>query len=794
MKMNRLLLPLIAGAFVLVAPSLRADEEQDLIATLQSSASAPAKCTACVRLRVVGTVKAVPAVAALLGEERTSHAARYALEGMPFPEAVAVLRQALGTTSGLIKAGLIDSLGWRHDGESVPLLIPLLADLDTNVAAAAASSLGRIGGREATAALVSARDQAPAPVRGTIMEALLLDAQGVLAGGDASGAVALYNGLLAGDAPDRIRMAAWRGVVLADAAGRGERVAAALGGQDRPLRTAALKVVRELNDGQVLETCLRQWASLPADAQLALLDAELKVSPPALSVFRTAAESPNTAVRAAAWQALADLGDASAVPVLAKAAATAEASERAAAREALARLRGPGARQALLDRIAGAEAPEKAELLAALGQRGDKEATDVLLQNAGAGAEPVRLAALESLRKLAVPATFSPLLDLAAKSKSQAECEPVLKALYTVTEASQDKEQITRKLLETLAGMPPAKRGRVLPLLSDLGTAAALEAAQAAARDADAGLAREAVGVLSQWPSAAAAPALLELAGATADPTIQVLALRGCIQVAGQEPDPARRLEVLRKALAAAKRPEEMRQALGQIGQIPTPEALEVVVADLAEPGLANEAGLAALTIAEKLARANPKLAGEVAEKMLAQFKTPEIMKRAWAIRSKPATAGPFIQDWLVCGPYRKAGVIGAVALFDIPFGPEKAGQAVEWKPMLRGDAANLAAMFPEEVNCVAYLKTHVIAPDDCDAALLLGSDDGVKAWLNGVVVHANNVDRPMVVDQDFAPVHLKKGSNELLLKVTQGGGGWGACARLLGMDGKPLPDLRAEP
>ena len=127
MKTNRLLLPFLAAFFVLAASGVRADEEQSLIAVLQSSAGAPAKCSACVKLRVVGTVKAVPALAALLGEERTSHAARYALEGMPFPEAVAALRQALGATSGLIKAGIINSLGWRHDAAAVPLLTPLLS-------------------------------------------------------------------------------------------------------------------------------------------------------------------------------------------------------------------------------------------------------------------------------------------------------------------------------------------------------------------------------------------------------------------------------------------------------------------------------------------------------------------------------------------------------------------------------------------------------------------------------------------------------------------------------------------
>jgi HEAT repeat protein len=793
MKTNPLLFPVLAALCLLAPSSVRADEEQDLIAILQSAAAAPAKCTACQRLRVVGTVKSVPALAALLGQERTSHAARYALEGLPFPEAVTALRQALGATSGPIKAGLIDSLGWRHDPAAVPLLAPLLTDADPAIASAAASALGRIGGLEATGALVAA-DVDPPGVRAARGDALLLCAEDLLAGGDANQAARFYEAILAAHVPDRIRVAAWRGLVMADASGRGERILGALSGQDRPLQVAALKVVRELKDAPVVEACLRQWASLPADSQLAVLDAALKLDPPPLAAVRTATHSTYlSVVRVAAWQALADLGDASVVPALAKAAAAGQIAERDAARDTLARLRGPGVRDALLKYLDAAQPPEKAELLRALGERGDTEAAGVLLQNAALGPEPARLAALESLRKLALADTFTPLLELAAKSESDAQCEPVLKALYAVTQASPDKDHVTRSLLETLGRIPAVERRRVLPLLSELGTTAALEAAQAATRDPDAELAKEAVRVLSQWPNAAPAAGLLELARASADPALQVLALRGCIQVAGLEPDTAKRLDLLRQALAAARRPEEKKQALGQIGQIPTPEALRTVVADLAEPGLATEAGLAALTIAEKLAPANPKLAAEVADQVLAQCKTPDIVKRAWAIRGKPAGAAPFIQDWLVCGPYRQAGITGALALFDIAFAPEKPNQSVQWKPMPRADVADLGEMFPDQMNCVAYLKTRIVASEDFDAALLLGSDDGVKAWLNGAVVHANNIDRGLVVDQDMAPIRLKQGPNELMLKITQGGGGWAACARIIGTDGKPIRGLRVE-
>jgi HEAT repeat protein len=788
---HRILLALLLAC---AASCLRADEEQDLIATLQSTASVPQKCAACQELRMIGTARSVPALAGLLGEERTSHAARYALETMPSPEAGAVLRKALGRTSGPIKAGLIDSLGWRREPEALPLLTPLLSDNDATIASAAATALGRIGGKAALAALSAARDQTPPTVQPAVLEGMLRCAELLLAAGDGPAAAVVYRGLFEPRFRPQIRAAAWRGLALADSTQRVELITQALAGTDRPIHLAALKLLRELGDAQVIKACLLQWASLPADAQLAVLDAQLKSGAEALPTVRAAGASPYLAVRVAAWEALADLDDPSAIPSLARAAAGKEPAERDAARGALARLHGPGTHDALLSQIASAEPPVKVELLRALGERGDKAAGSVLLQNAAAEAEPVRLAALESLRKLALPETITPLLDLAAKSKTEAGREAVLRALYAACQASSDKEQTARRVIDAIDRLPAVERRQLLPLLAELGTADALAAAQSAAKDQDAELATEAVRVLAQWPNATPAPYLLELARASTDPTVQTLALRGSIAVAGQEPDPGKRLALLQQAMTTAKRAEEKKQALGQIGQIPSTEALETALAALADAALVNEAGLAAVSIAEKLAPANPKLADQAALKVLAQCKAAEIVKRAWTLRSKAKSGGPFIRDWLVCGPYSQEGAVGAEALFNIAFGPEKPGEKVQWKPAPRGDHVILSGLFPEKVNCAAYLKTQIFAPEECAAALLLGSDDGVKAWLNGEAVHSNNVDRGEVVDQDTAPIKLKKGANQLMLKISQGGGGWSACARIVGSDGLPIAGLRVEP
>lgn len=763
-----------------------------MIATLQSSAGVPQKCAACQKLRIIGTARAVPALATLLGEQRTSHAARYALEGMPCAEAGAALREAAAKSPGPIKAGLIDSLGWRRDQQAVPLLVPLLADADLTIASAAGSALGRIGGQDAIGALSAAWDKGPPALQPVVLEGLLRCAERLQADGDAPGAAALYRGLLARQLPPQFRVAAWRGLVLADAGQRVELMTNALAGNDVSLRTAALQLVRELADPQVIAAGRAQWASLPAESQLAVMDAHLKRGAESLPTVRAAAESTHLPVRVAAWRALAELNAPATIPALASAAAHGQPAEQDAARETLARLHGLGVREALLDEIDKSDAAVKAELLRVLGERGEAGSVSVLLQNASADAEAVRLAALESLRKLAAEEAIEPLLGLVGKEKAGADPEPLLKTLHAACQASRNKDQAARRVIDAIRLAPAAQRRQLLTLLSALGTAEALNVAQTAAQDKDLELAKEAARVLADWPNAAPASQLLDLARSSTDPTLHALAMRGFVKLAAQAADPAQRVVLLSQALTVARRVEEKRQALGQLGQIPALPALEAVLPHLADPALVNEAGIAAVSIAEKLADSHPKPVAEAAAKILASCRSADIVGRAVALRGKPQS-GPFLRDWLVCGPYRQSGVSGAEKLFPIEFGPEKQGEDVSWRPVPSGDMVNLWVVFPGQVDCVAYLKTQVIAPQDCDALLLLGSDDGVKAWLNGAVVHANNTDRGAVPDQDTAPIQLKKGANLLMLKITQGQGGWVACARIVSKEGVPIPGLTSD-
>jgi type 1 glutamine amidotransferase len=143
---------------------------------------------------------------------------------------------------------------------------------------------------------------------------------------------------------------------------------------------------------------------------------------------------------------------------------------------------------------------------------------------------------------------------------------------------------------------------------------------------------------------------------------------------------------------------------------------------------------------------------------------------------------GDCVVGWSVAGPYTKEG-IAAEDLLDAVFPPEEPnGGGVQWKPVQPapdkpGVIDLLKAVGGE--NRVAYLRAVVKSPAAQEAELSLGSDDGVKVWLNGALVHANNAMRGYAPDQDRVNVKLAKGGNVLLVKVSQGGGDWAAGAAL---------------
>ncbi len=189
--------------------------QQRLAAVLGTDAPQAAKDFVCRKLSLIGTADSVPALAPLLADEKLSHMARYALERIPGQQATAALRQALPKVKGLLKVGVINSLGARRDVESVPSLVKLLDDADPQVAAAAATALGKIGTAEAAKALEAFLSRSEGKLRLVAADAYLSCAERLLDAGNKAAALGIYRTLSKAEVPKYLRLAAMRGMLTA---------------------------------------------------------------------------------------------------------------------------------------------------------------------------------------------------------------------------------------------------------------------------------------------------------------------------------------------------------------------------------------------------------------------------------------------------------------------------------------------------------------------------------------------------------------------------------------------------
>ncbi|RPH36188.1 hypothetical protein EHM92_04925, partial [bacterium] len=89
----------------------------------------------------------------------------------------------------------------------------------------------------------------------------------------------------------------------------------------------------------------------------------------------------------------------------------------------------------------------------------------------------------------------------------------------------------------------------------------------------------------------------------------------------------------------------------------------------------------------------------------------------------------------------------------------------------------------------VAYAFSRVNVPSAREAILKVRSDDGVRIWLNGQLIHDKHKGRTVTEEADQIRIDLRAGDNRILAKVDQGAGGWGLAIVVVGRDGKPFPD-----
>lgn len=186
-----------------------------------SGASEFQRSKASVRLGELGAKEAVPALAALLSDERLSTYARYGLEPIADPSAAEALRSAATKLKGNLQIGAINSIGHRREEASIPMLSKMLSDgalkfmqgQEMPLATAIIAAIGNIGGPTASIVLQSAMSKAPVVAKPAIADAMLVCAERLLTSGKRDPAMALYASLSSPGVPKPARLAAMSGII-----------------------------------------------------------------------------------------------------------------------------------------------------------------------------------------------------------------------------------------------------------------------------------------------------------------------------------------------------------------------------------------------------------------------------------------------------------------------------------------------------------------------------------------------------------------------------------------------------
>jgi len=142
-----------------------------------------------------------------------------------------------------------------------------------------------------------------------------------------------------------------------------------------------------------------------------------------------------------------------------------------------------------------------------------------------------------------------------------------------------------------------------------------------------------------------------------------------------------------------------------------------------------------------------------------------------------------YLTDWWVIGPFDNPVLKGLAMAFppEQGFDPVKEytgknGMRVAWQKHSEKNTGyiNFSNLFRPSEEVVAYAFRKMELPEAKTMHFGVGSNDGVRVWINGVLVLDRQVSRRADPNQDLIDVPMKKGENTILIKVDQLARGWG--------------------
>lgn len=515
---------------------------------------------------------------------------------------------------------------------------------------------------------------------------------------------------------------------------------------------AAAAALGDIADDAALKALAGLRKAAPAEARSTVVDASLRAAEKirgakpadALGIYQElmAASEPEH-VRIAALTGMGATADKSVVPRLIEFVKGKDARMQMIAARSL-QSADKGATATIVDALKDAPAAAKALLIEALGARGDATALKAVVGQLGDADATVRIAALAAIGSLGDSSVVATLVERAAKTQGD-EREAARKSLATLK-----GKDIDATIVKTLQKAEGATKAELLYAVWGRRTAEGKPFAMAGALDKDEAVRMAAFTALERLGSAKDLPIMVDLLLKTQGD--------GALKAAEEALTSA-----CRRTTDDQQRTAPLVAALGK-GPAPAQAVLVRVLAKYQTP--------AALTAVREAAKSQDAAVRDAAKAALAQW--------------KPVV----ITQWQVTEAFTQEGK-GPQELFDIAFPPESGDAGVKWKAVKAGGNGQIG--FGGGDNRCAYARVTLQSKEAQDVILAIGSDDGVKVWLNGEVIHAKNVTRGLNCGEDQVKASLKEGSNTLLLKVTQGAAGWEFCCGLKAADGGPVDGVGFE-
>lgn len=776
------------------------------LADILSVASIDGKRFIARQLVVIGTPSIIPKVVPLLQDDDTIDIGCRILEQIPGELATDALIETLKNLhKDSLKIAIINALGRRKDEKSVDIISRYLDSENSGVRNSALWALSEIPGEKSAGAIWEWGRDKISSGDSVLIDSLLRTADRLVkdGGGESTRdlALSIYDSIYNDSNVDSIlKVNALQGIVRL----KGREVVSILERDilsgDKYLSTASVDMLKDknLDEETVLKIITSVMPKVSPSLQLALLEViSARVLSSALPEVVSLVESQIPEVKLKAIKTLGKVGNVDSAELLMNLAISGDREVSETAEDALIKLSCDGIREFLVNKANQGSDLQRKLAVKLIGERRESEAKSLLLELIRKGDKVVLD---ESLDSLSIIGDESDLAFLFAQiSKDVALGSKYVNAITSILGRVEDEGRRAKYVIDNFMSAKSVDEKKIyIGMLGDLKSPEGYEFLR------------------SLLPNEAdLAPVILRAMGKSEDvellkyilsnlPSYTAVELRNagvwsCLDIL-RSSVPLTELDKSSFYIELWKFADDnvniQKNILGSISKLRRIESLDFIESIVPKDEIKNDWEVARINIAKNLCFAYPERCIPILEASLNVVKDKQKEEISLLLNGAKNRAN-FLTAWSVSGPYRLEDYSAERLFKEVSLPPEVEPSSVkDWRslPMkVRGDGVIYGDLFEqlgEGVECVAYVACKIKCSKPSKATLLLGTNDGVKVWLNGKLIHSFPNGRIMTPDEDKVLLELQE-DNVLLMAVYNQGGAWEFTAKLDGLD---LNEIKIEP